>query len=180
MHNPTLIRLWKGNMDIQPCGFNDAIAYHTAKNISKSELVDLDRDLAEAFGNLWKNKCTDSWQIHETRITASQSQLEKVKKQINVCTWVAKNRNVRMCRMYCRGSAIGAYLMLSLLTLQRMIDNVCSLAPSHGRRRLQDGYAEIYTMVPFPQTDHAASQTIMWATLFKKAYRRINQGQSTC
>lgn len=41
-YNPILLGLWKGNMDIQPCGSNESIAYYIAKYISKAEPTQLD------------------------------------------------------------------------------------------------------------------------------------------
>ncbi|GIY78100.1 ATP-dependent DNA helicase [Caerostris extrusa] len=35
--HPQLLRLWTGNMDIQPCGSNEAIVYYIAKYLSKAE-----------------------------------------------------------------------------------------------------------------------------------------------
>lgn len=35
-YNPTLLRIWEGNMDVQPCGNVIALAYYIAKYISKS------------------------------------------------------------------------------------------------------------------------------------------------
>ena len=57
-YNPTLLKLWKANIDIQPCGSNESIAFYIAKNISKNEPTNLDKSLNEAI-KLIKNEQTD-------------------------------------------------------------------------------------------------------------------------
>ncbi|GFQ93617.1 ATP-dependent DNA helicase [Trichonephila clavata] len=48
-YHPELLRLWISNMDIQPCGSNEAIAYYTAKYLSKAEPKGLDSGIAQAI-----------------------------------------------------------------------------------------------------------------------------------
>ncbi|GBP12652.1 hypothetical protein EVAR_10302_1 [Eumeta japonica] len=48
-YNRTLLKFWGANMDIQPCGSNDSIAYYVAKYISKNEPTVLDRSIIEAI-----------------------------------------------------------------------------------------------------------------------------------
>ncbi|GIY57521.1 ATP-dependent DNA helicase [Caerostris darwini] len=47
--HPQLLRLWKGNMDIQPCGSNEAIAYYIAKYLSKAEPEGVHSGIAQAI-----------------------------------------------------------------------------------------------------------------------------------
>ncbi len=79
-YNPTLLKLWKGNLDIQPCGTNEAIAYYIAKYISKSEPTDLDKNIAEAIRNIRKDK--------ETDIT---------KKLFKICMRILQQRQISAC-----------------------------------------------------------------------------------
>lgn len=48
-YNPTLLKCWEGNMDIQPCGSNEAIAMYIAKYCSKNEPTEMTSGLREAI-----------------------------------------------------------------------------------------------------------------------------------
>jgi hypothetical protein len=48
-YNPTLLKFWEANMDIQPCGSNENIAYYVAKYISKNEPTELDSSIIQAI-----------------------------------------------------------------------------------------------------------------------------------
>ncbi|GFQ90533.1 helitron_like_N domain-containing protein [Trichonephila clavata] len=48
-YHPELLSLWTGNMDIQPCGANEAIAYYIAKYLSKAEPKGLDSGISQAI-----------------------------------------------------------------------------------------------------------------------------------
>ncbi len=56
-YNQILLRIWEGNMDIQPCGSNEAIAHYIAKYIAKTEPTELNRVLAEAVKQILREKC---------------------------------------------------------------------------------------------------------------------------
>ncbi|GIY94549.1 helitron_like_N domain-containing protein [Caerostris extrusa] len=47
--HPQSLRLWTGNMDIQPCGSNEAIAYYIAKYLSKAEPEGVHSGIAQAI-----------------------------------------------------------------------------------------------------------------------------------
>ena len=47
-----ILALWDDNMDIQPCGTNEAIAHYVAKYISKSEPTNVDSGIAQAIRNI--------------------------------------------------------------------------------------------------------------------------------
>ncbi|GIY05128.1 ATP-dependent DNA helicase [Caerostris darwini] len=47
--HPQLLRLWAGNMNIQPCGSNEAIAYYIAKYLSIAEPEGVDSGIAQAI-----------------------------------------------------------------------------------------------------------------------------------
>lgn len=47
-YNPTLLSLWKGNIDVQPCGSVTAVAYYVAKYASKCEPHDTGEVVREA------------------------------------------------------------------------------------------------------------------------------------
>jgi PIF1-like helicase len=79
-YNPTLLRLWKGNMDIQPCGSNEAIAYYVAKYMSKAEPTLLDAGIAQAIRQIRQEETDLSRKLfkicmrimHERQISASE------------------------------------------------------------------------------------------------------------
>ena len=59
-YHPKLLELWKGNMDIQPCGSSDRIAYYIAKYISKNEPTELNATVAEAIEQLKQDAQQDT------------------------------------------------------------------------------------------------------------------------
>ncbi|KAA0202708.1 hypothetical protein HAZT_HAZT004787 [Hyalella azteca] len=48
-YNTTLLKLWQDNMDIQPCGSNEAITFYIEKYMSKAEPTELDASVAQAI-----------------------------------------------------------------------------------------------------------------------------------
>ncbi|GFR21211.1 ATP-dependent DNA helicase [Trichonephila clavata] len=78
-YNPTLIKVWNANMDIQPCGTNEAIAFYIAKYVSKSEPTQLDGSVARAIREI---------QREETDIS---------RKLFKVCMRILKERQVSAC-----------------------------------------------------------------------------------
>ena len=78
-YNPILLKLWKGNMDIQPCGSNEAIAFYIAKYVSKSEPVEIDSTVARAIQQI---------RGEETDIS---------RKLFKICMRILKERQVSAC-----------------------------------------------------------------------------------
>ncbi|GBL70946.1 hypothetical protein AVEN_98465-1 [Araneus ventricosus] len=56
-YSPTLQKLWGANMDIQPCGSNESIAYYSAKYMSKAEPVELDPGIRRAVQLILHEEC---------------------------------------------------------------------------------------------------------------------------
>ena len=56
-YHPTLLKIWEGNMDIQPCGSNEAIAFYIAKYISKSEPNILNLAISDAIKQIRLEQC---------------------------------------------------------------------------------------------------------------------------
>lgn len=56
-YHPKLLQIWNGNMDIQPCGSNEAIAFYIAKYISKSEPTSLNSAIADAIKQIRLEQC---------------------------------------------------------------------------------------------------------------------------
>lgn len=54
-YHPELLKLWRANMDIQPCGSAMAIAYYITKYVSKSEPSHFDKNLREAIQQINRN-----------------------------------------------------------------------------------------------------------------------------
>lgn len=48
-YNQEILEFWDGNMDIQPCGSNEAIAHYIAKYISKTEPTDVNESVAQVI-----------------------------------------------------------------------------------------------------------------------------------
>lgn len=59
-YNPVLLGLWKGNIDVQPCGSVTAVAYYVAKYASKCEPHDTGDVIRDATSNA-KRKGGDVW-----------------------------------------------------------------------------------------------------------------------
>lgn len=51
-YNPQLLKLWKGNMDIQPCGNVTAVSYYIAKYTSKHEPQDVGQAVKDAVSRV--------------------------------------------------------------------------------------------------------------------------------
>jgi PIF1-like helicase/Helitron helicase-like domain at N-terminus len=93
-YNPTILELWNGNMDIQPCGTNEAIAHYIAKYIAKSEPTNLNESVAQAI----------------QQIRREESDISR--KMFKVCMRIIKERHVsaceaayRLCHLNMRGSS---------------------------------------------------------------------------
>lgn len=78
-YNATLLGLWQGNMDIQPCGTNESIAYYIAKYISKSEPTDLDSGIRNA--------------IQQIR----QEETNLARKLFKICMRIMRERQISAC-----------------------------------------------------------------------------------
>lgn len=78
-YNPTLLKLWQGNMDVQPCGSNESIAFYIAKYLSKSEPTDLDGGIAQAIQQIRRE---------ETDVS---------RKLFKICMRIMKERQVSAC-----------------------------------------------------------------------------------
>uniref|UniRef100_T1J5E9 Uncharacterized protein n=1 Tax=Strigamia maritima TaxID=126957 RepID=T1J5E9_STRMM len=59
-YNPTLLNIWQGNMDIQPCGSNEAIAVYIAKYCAKSEPTEMTTSLRDAIKAIMKEEGSTS------------------------------------------------------------------------------------------------------------------------
>lgn len=59
----TILTLWDGNMDIQPCGSNESIAHYIAKYIAKSEPTNLNESVAQAIRNIRREESNVSRQL---------------------------------------------------------------------------------------------------------------------
>ncbi|KAG5674477.1 hypothetical protein PVAND_004445 [Polypedilum vanderplanki] len=93
-YNPEILKLWNGNMDIQPCGNNEAIAFYIAKYVAKSEPTDLTGSIAAAIRKI---------RLEETNIS---------RKLFKICMRILKEREVsaaecayRLCHLPLRGSS---------------------------------------------------------------------------
>lgn len=76
--NPNLLTIWGGNMDIQPCGTVDAVAYYVAKYASKCEPDDKGDVIKEAIlrakrsgGSLWNQLFSVSMAIPSQRLLSA-------------------------------------------------------------------------------------------------------------
>ncbi|KAG5666270.1 hypothetical protein PVAND_017605 [Polypedilum vanderplanki] len=93
-YNPEILKLWNANMDIQPCGNNEAIAHYIAKYVAKSEPTDLTGSIAAAIRKI---------RLEETNIS---------RKLFKICMRILKEREVsaaecayRLCHLPLRGSS---------------------------------------------------------------------------
>ena len=55
-YNETLLKCWKGNMDIQPWGNNEPIAMYIAKYCSKNEPTEMSSGLKESMRKFARSK----------------------------------------------------------------------------------------------------------------------------
>src|SRR5271154_5268824 len=78
-YNRKLLRVWKGNMDIQPCGSNEGIAFYVAKYISKSEPTELNISVAKAIQQI---------QREESNVS---------RKLFKICMRIMRERQVSAC-----------------------------------------------------------------------------------
>ena len=78
-YNPTLLRLWKGNIDIQPCCTNEAIEYYIAKYISKTEPAGLETSVARTIRDIRWEKAAESTKLFK------------------ICMRILKERQVSAC-----------------------------------------------------------------------------------
>ncbi|GIY24095.1 helitron_like_N domain-containing protein [Caerostris darwini] len=78
--HPQLLRLWTGNMDIQPCGSNEAIAYYIAKYLSKAEPEGVHSGIAQAIQQIQREESDISRKmfricmkiLHERQVSAAE------------------------------------------------------------------------------------------------------------
>ncbi|XP_076393046.1 uncharacterized protein LOC143266003 [Megachile rotundata] len=77
-YNPTLLKLWEANMDIQPCGNVTAVAYYIAKYASKCEPQDTGDVIKEAVsrakrrgGTVWNQLFSVSMAILSQRMVSA-------------------------------------------------------------------------------------------------------------
>lgn len=78
-YNPTILSLWDGNMDIQPCGSNEAIAHYIAKYISKSEPTNVNESVAQAIREIRREESNIS------------------RKLFKACMRILKERQISAC-----------------------------------------------------------------------------------
>ncbi|KAH9638034.1 hypothetical protein HF086_014895 [Spodoptera exigua] len=71
--------MWKANMDIQPCGTNESIAYYIAKYVSKSEPTNLDGEVSRAIQQIRRE---------ETDVS---------RKLFKICMRILRERQVSAC-----------------------------------------------------------------------------------
>ncbi|KAG5680197.1 hypothetical protein PVAND_009722 [Polypedilum vanderplanki] len=93
-YNREILELWNANMDIQPCGNNEAIAFYIAKYVAKSEPTDLTGSIAAAIRKI---------RLEESNIS---------RKLFKICMRILKEREVsaaecayRLCHLPLRGSS---------------------------------------------------------------------------
>ncbi|CAK1580723.1 unnamed protein product [Parnassius mnemosyne] len=77
-YNAVLLNLWKGNIDVQPCGNVTAVAYYVAKYASKCEPHDTGDVIREAIsnakrqgGDVWKQLFSISMTILNKRLVSA-------------------------------------------------------------------------------------------------------------
>ena len=87
-YNPTLLRLWKGNMDIQPCGTNEAIAYYVAKYISKTEPAGLETSIARAIRDIRREEAAESIKLFKICMRILKE------RQVSACEYVFSNCSI--------------------------------------------------------------------------------------
>lgn len=78
-YNRIMLEAWQGNIDIQPVGDNDAIAYYIAKYVAKSEPTDLQQSIGQAIK-----------QIREEDTDIAH-------KMFKICIAMQKHRQVSAC-----------------------------------------------------------------------------------
>ncbi|XP_050337629.1 uncharacterized protein LOC126763907 [Bactrocera neohumeralis] len=79
-YHPELLRLWAGNIDIQKCGSNEAIAYCIAKYLSKAEPAGIDSGIAQAIQQIQREETDISRKLfsicmkilHERQVSAAE------------------------------------------------------------------------------------------------------------
>lgn len=78
-YSPALLKMWKANMDIQPCGTNESIAYYIAKYVSKSEPTNLEGEISRAIQQIRRE---------ETDVS---------RKLFKICMRILRERQVSAC-----------------------------------------------------------------------------------
>ncbi|CAG9761349.1 unnamed protein product [Ceutorhynchus assimilis] len=71
--------MWQANIDMQPCGSNESIAYYIAKYLSKCEPTDLDSGIVQAIQQIRREQCDVS------------------RKLFKICMRIMKERQVSAC-----------------------------------------------------------------------------------
>ncbi|XP_054706995.1 uncharacterized protein LOC129216803 [Uloborus diversus] len=93
-YNKSLLLIWKGNMDIQPCGSNESIAYYVAKYISKSEPTQLNSSIAQAIQQIRRDETNISRKLFKICMRLMSE------RQVSACECV-----FRLCHLNLRDSS---------------------------------------------------------------------------
>lgn len=93
-YNPTILELWEGNMDIQPCGTNEAVAYYVAKYLGKAEPENMDPGFAQAIREIRREETDISRKLFKICMKILNE------RQISACEAV-----YRLCHLHMRGSS---------------------------------------------------------------------------
>lgn len=48
-YNPKILKFWKANIDVQPCGSSQGVAHYIAKYIAKSEPTEINKSIKNAL-----------------------------------------------------------------------------------------------------------------------------------
>ncbi|CAG9799443.1 unnamed protein product [Chironomus riparius] len=160
-YNPTLLKLWKGNMDIQPCGSNEAIAHYIAKYMSKPEPTTLDRGVAQAIQQIRRE---------ETNIS---------RKLFKICMKILGQRQISACE------AVFRLAHLNMKESSRKTVFLNTRKPEQRYKMLQfdqHGHASGYCSNIFnryeqrpdthPKFDFDNMSLIEFAMLFEPHYRK--------
>jgi len=91
---PMILTLWNGNMDIQPCGSNEAIAHNIAKYISNSEPTNINESVAQAIRDIRREESNVSRQLFKACMRILKE------RQVSACEYV-----FRLCHLPFRYSS---------------------------------------------------------------------------
>ncbi|XP_059150287.1 uncharacterized protein LOC131937110 [Physella acuta] len=93
-YNPTLLKIWGANMDIQPCGSNESIAYYIAKYIAKSEPTELALAIRQAIQEIQREDSDVSRKLFKICMRIMNE------RQVSACECV-----YRLCHLNVRDSS---------------------------------------------------------------------------
>ena len=111
-YNPTILQIWKANMDIQPIGTVFGIAFYVAKYVAKEEPIFIQKQINEA--------------LKEIKLSNNNDFVQKIR---NVANIIIKNRE--------RSAQEAAYIICSLLLRESSRATVfVNTRPSMHRTRL--------------------------------------------